>query len=138
MADIKNTSNKFIEVKESDVHGHGLFAIRDIPAETVICKIEGDFIDENECVRREEEENNNYIFWHSDSNYIDVSKNMLRYLNHDCDPKCYVDDGDDTSLTLISAVDIKAGEEITIDYEYDEIYEYCNCPLCRSKRNLAV
>lgn len=138
MVEIKITSNEFIEVRKSDVHGMGLFAKRDIPAETVICKIEGDFIDEDECVRREDEENNNYIFWHSESNYIDVSKNMLRYLNHDCDPKCYVDDGDDTTLTLISAVDIKTGEEITIDYEYDEIYEYCNCPLCRSKRNLAV
>ncbi len=133
-----NFDNEFIEIKESLVHGKGLFAKKDIPEDTYICKIEGEFIDEDECVRREEDESNNYIFWHSDTNYIDVSKNFLRFINHDCNPKCYIDDGDDTTLSLIASVDILAGEELTIDYEYDEIYEYCNCSQCSEKKKIAV
>jgi SET domain-containing protein len=131
-------NHDFIEIKDSTVHGKGLFAKKDIPAGTLICIIEGEFIDEDECVRREEHENNNYIFWHSDTNYIDVSKNYLRFLNHDCDPKCWIDDGSETTLNMYASVDISAGEELTIDYEYDEIYDYCNSSLCRERKNLAV
>jgi SET domain-containing protein len=125
--------NEYIEVKESSVHGKGLFARKDIPVDTFICIIQGEFINEVECIRREEDENNNYIFWHSENNYIDVSKNLLRYLNHDCSPKCYVDERDETSLCLITESHIFTGEEITIDYEYDEIYDNCNCDNCQSK-----
>jgi uncharacterized protein len=136
MNNTENCSNDFIEIKQSPVHGKGLFAKINIPEGTEICVIQGEFIDEAECVRREDDENNNYIFWHSDENYIDVDKNFLRFLNHDCDPKCYVEENDDTTLLLIAEKDICAGEEITIDYEYDEIYDYCNCPQCREKREV--
>lgn len=117
----------FLEVKNSPLHGKGLFTTVDIPAESIICVIEGEVIDEDECVRREEEEGNVYIFWNGD-NYIDTAKNpLLRNINHLCEPNCYVEDRNETSLFLIAERDIKAGEELTIDYDYDEIYETCQC-----------
>jgi len=124
---------KYIEVKESAVHGKGLFAKVDIPEEEVVAVIRGDYIDGFECERREEEDNN-YIFWHCDDNYIDVKNESMKYLNHECEPNCYVDGGDETTLHLISSRPIKAGEEITIDYAYEEIYLSCNCFSCKSKK----
>ena len=73
---------KYIEVKESAVHGKGLFAKVDIPEEEVVAVIRGDYIDGFECERREEEDNN-YIFWHCDDNYIDVKNESMKYLNHE-------------------------------------------------------
>ena len=133
MHNSKTILNEYIEVKESPVHGKGLFARKDIPGDTLISVIQGEFIDEDECVRREDNENNNYIFWHSDTNYVDVSNNLLRYLNHDCNPKCYVEELNETCLCLMTESDISSGEEITIDYDYEEIYDYCNCSKCQPK-----
>lgn len=118
-----------LEIKESPLHGQGLFTKIDISKDSIICVIEGEVIDENECIRREEEEGNVYIFWNG-NNYIDTANNpLLRNINHNCEPNCYVDDRDDNSLFLIAERDIKAGEELTIDYAYDEIYETCKCHL---------
>ena len=121
---------KYLEVRESSVHGKGIFTTVDIPADEIICIIHGEVIDENECVRREEEENNVYIFWNGES-YIDTANNSLvRHLNHLCAPNCYVDDRDESTLFLVAQNDIKAGEELSIDYDYEEIYDYCNCEHC--------
>ena len=121
-----------VEVKESPVHGKGIFAAGDIPEEKIILVIEGEVIDGNECERREEEENNVYIFWNGDECYIDTNNSSkIKYINHDCDPNCYVEEKDEKSLYLISLREIKAGEELTIDYGYEEIYETCNCLTCQ-------
>ncbi len=123
-----------IEVKDSSVHGKGIFALKEIPEEKLITIIRGEVIDGFECERREEEENNVYIFWNGDECYIDTNKtSTIKYINHDCDPNCYVDDGDETSLNLISLKGIKEGEELTIDYGYEEIYETCNCKTCKER-----
>lgn len=123
-----------IIVKDSLVHGKGIFASKDIPAEEIILVIEGEVIDGNECERREEEENNVYIFWNGDECFIDTNNTKkIKYINHDCDPNCYVDEGENASLVLVSCRDIRAGEELTIDYGYDEIYDGCNCHTCKGR-----
>jgi len=120
-----------LEAKESDLHGKGLFTTVDIKEGEIICAIEGEVIDDAECVRREEEENNVYIFWNGD-NYIDTAKNpLLRHINHLCDANCYVDDRNDDTLFLIAERHIEAGAELSIDYDYEEIYEHCKeCKFC--------
>jgi SET domain-containing protein len=127
-----HNSNK-VEVRESEIHGKGIFAKESIPAGEIIMVIEGEVINEDECIRRENEEDNVYIFWNGD-NYIDTAKTeVIKYINHDCDYNCEVDDKDDRSLYLLSAVDIKPGDELTIDYGYEEIYEFCQCNSCRGE-----
>ncbi|KAF0151426.1 MAG: SET domain-containing protein [Ignavibacteria bacterium] len=116
--------------KESDLHGKGLFTKVDIAEGDIICVIDGEVIDGDECVRREEEENNVYIFWNGES-YIDTSDNpLLRHINHLCEPNCYVYDRNEYSLFLIADRNIHAGSELLIDYDYEEIYEHCNCNEC--------
>ena len=134
MSNLKTSFENFLVVKESSIHGRGIFTTTNIPADSVICKIEGEVIDETECVRREEEENNVYIFWNGD-NYIDAADTaLIKHLNHYCTPNCYVDDYDDSTLVLYAERDIMAGEELTIDYDYEEIYEYCNCEICSERK----
>jgi SET domain-containing protein len=97
-------------------------------------EIVGEEIDENECIRRENEENNVYIFYKDDNTYIDAKNSeKIKYINHSCDYNCYVDEDENGDLILVSARDIKNGEELTIDYGYDEIYENCNCNECDEK-----
>lgn len=121
--------DKYVEVRYSDIHGNGIFATKFIPKDKFIMIICGDVIDENECMKREEQ-GNVYIFWNGD-NYIDVSNtDKIKFINHHCDANCTVLDNDKTSLSLVSIRDIQPGEEITIDYGYDEIYEECKCSIC--------
>ncbi|GAB6281938.1 MAG: hypothetical protein STSR0008_06820 [Ignavibacterium sp.] len=122
-------------VKNSELHGLGLFTSINIPKDTKIMVIAGEVISSDECVRREEEDNNVYIFW-NDMNYIDTSKtDKIKFINHQCDYNCIVADRDESSLWLVTARDINANEELTIDYGYDEIYENCNCNSCQNKIN---
>ncbi len=122
-----------VTVRNSRIHGRGIFTTADIPENSLIMVIMGEVISGDECERREEEEDNVYIFWNGDT-YIDTAMTeKIKYINHKCDFNCDVVDRDDESLSLIAYRDIKAGEELTIDYGYDEIYENCQCDTCKAK-----
>jgi uncharacterized protein len=123
-----------IIVKNSKIHGLGLFTSEKISAGEKILVIRGEVINGDECERRETEEDNVYIFWKDDNCYIDVSKTEeIKYINHNCDFNCDIIEGDDESLLLIAYRNILPGEELTIDYGYDEIYQYCRCSKCMSE-----
>lgn len=127
-------SSENLLVSDSPVHGKGLFINKDLKDGDLITPITGELIDENECVRRENEEENVYIFFKDDNEYIDVANNqLLRYLNHSCDYNCDIDEDEHGNLILYAVTDISAGSELTIDYGYDEIYQYCSCSDCGNK-----
>jgi uncharacterized protein len=134
---LKIVDDLLVLVKPSGIHGMGVFANADIPDGANIMIISGEVIDEAECIRREEEDKNVYIFWNGD-NYIDtVNTNVIKYINHNCDCNCEVTDRDENSLYLTAIRDIKSGEELTIDYGYDEIYDECSCNVCISDEESA-
>ena len=123
-----------LTVENSSVHGLGIFSKSSFTEGEVITFIKGEVINADECVRRENEENNVYIFYKNDDEYIDVSNNqLLKYLNHACEYNCDIDEDENGNLVLFAAADILPGEELTIDYGYDEIYEYCSCTVCENK-----
>ena len=120
-----------LHVRESDIHGTGLFTFSDIETNQIILEIDGELIDGNECVRREEEENNVYIFYKNEDEYIDTSKtNKIKFINHNCESNCEIDEDEFGRLFLLAKKSIKSGEELTIDYDYEEIYEECSCRKC--------
>ena len=130
---IKQRSNSFLEeylyVYDSGIHGKGLFTNIDIPENSEIMVIGGELISEEECIEREAE-GNVYIFW-NDQNYIDtINTEKIKYINHNCDFNCDVIEEDENGLILIAYREIKAGEELTIDYGYEEIYQSCQCKNC--------
>jgi len=127
--------NQVLEVKESSVHGKGLFAKENLNDGQKIIEIKGDVIDADECVRRENE-GNVYIFWQDDDIYIDTIKSeKIKYINHSCKYNCDVIENAE-KLILIATKNISAGEELTIDYGYDEIYQYCSCISCDNKEKI--
>lgn len=128
-----NTYESQIEVRPSPIHGKGIFTKVDIKTDELVMIVQGEVITGKECERREEEENNVYIFWNG-RYYIDTAMtDKIKYINHDCKPNCGVWERNRESLNLIAERDIKAGEEITMDYGYPEIYEECKCNSCRNK-----
>jgi uncharacterized protein len=128
-----------IEVRYSPIHGKGLFAASDIAEGELVMLIRGEVISGDECERREEEEGNVYIFWNGDDTYIDTANtDKIKYINHNCDPNCEVEEGDDDSLPLFAIKDIKTGDEITMDYGYEDIYEDCSCNQCDNKKFISV
>jgi len=132
-------NNKLLIVKESSVHGKGLFSKIDYKEEEIITIIQGEGINADECVRRENEEDNVYIFYKDEDEYIDASnQTKLKYLNHSCDYNCDIDEDENGNLVLYAITDISSGEELTIDYGYEEIYQYCSCSNCENKSEQSI
>lgn len=131
MQSIDNDFEISVYVKESGIHGKGLFSSTKIEEGKTIMVIKGEVISGDECERRENEEDNVYIFWNGDDCYIDTAMtNKIKFINHKCEYNCEVVDNDETSLLLVADRDIEPDEELTIDYGYEEIYEYCKCEKC--------
>lgn len=126
---------KYIYIKTSLIHGTGMFTSTKIPAGTKILPISGEVISGEECERREEYENNVYIFWNGDDCFIDTAgTDKIKFINHRCDHNCEVVESDDQNLFLAAARDISPEEELTIDYGYQEIYSSCSCNCCLNKK----
>jgi SET domain-containing protein len=124
----------YIVVLDSPIQGRGIFTTKSCEAGEVLMIIAGEAINADECLRREDEEANVYIFYNDDDTYIDTAMTpKIRYINHSCEPNAEVKDRDRESLYLVALRPIQAGEEITIDYDYEEIYDVCflRNPTCK-------
>lgn len=93
-----------LEVKESPLHGRGLFARTFIPADTVL----GELIVEP---AEDHELDGPYVLWVEGNTPVKVACD-LRFINHSETPNAaYYDD-----LTVVALRDIQPGEEILHDY----------------------
>jgi SET domain-containing protein len=118
-------------VKESPIHGRGVFARHAIPAGTRIVEYTGERISSDESTRRAEASggpvNHTFFFSLADGMLIDGGSggNDARWINHACEPNCeaYEEDG---KVFIYSLQDIEAGEEL--NYNYALIYEARHTP----------
>lgn len=119
------------EVRESKIHGRGLFATADIAKDEIVAVKGGHIID-----RKTLREKITPVFGPveiqiDDDLYIaPVTKEerefSMLYSNHSCDPNL----GVRGEITFASMRDIRAGEELTHDWAMtdDDIYSIeCNC-----------
>jgi len=96
---------KNVEVKESPIHGKGLFAKQDIPKDTVIGQIEGHF-----C-----EKDGPHVLWMNEGQDKFKVTNNLKFINHNKLPNvAYYDD-----FTVVALKRIKKGEELLHNYGDD-------------------
>jgi SET domain-containing protein len=120
---------KLCEVRESDIHGRGLYATRDIEEGTDIIQYVGEKITKKESTRRalewEEKARETgdglvYIFELDDKYDIDgrLGDNPARYMNHSCDGNCEAVNCEG-EIWITAIKDIKKGEELVYDYGYD-------------------
>jgi len=91
-----------VEVKQSDIHGKGLFSTEKIRKHTVLGK----------CQSTKTKEQNSYTLWLGNE-MVDVTCDF-KYINHSKKPNViYYDD-----LTIVALRNIKAGEELTHKYDW--------------------
>jgi hypothetical protein len=125
----KVAESPYCEVRDSIIHGRGLFATCDIAKETQVIEYAGEIVDKDESNRRglEQEEMAEktgegavYIFELNEMHDIDgnFDWNPARLANHSCDPNCEAENVDD-HIWIVAIKDIQKGEEITFDYGYD-------------------
>lgn len=128
-------TNEFTEnwhIKDTNKHGRGVFASREILKDEVIDILNGRVVDLRELA-----------YWQTESHYYWLQIGKLawlvptppgEFLNHSCMPNAAVID----LLKLVSIRDIAQDEEIVIDYDTidwdehaDPIECRCGTPSCR-------
>ena len=119
------------EVRESKIHGRGLFAIADI-AKNEIVAVKGGHIVDRKTLREKitpvlgpvEIQIGDDLFIAPVSD--EERESSMLYLNHSCD----ADLGMRGDITFVAMRDIRAGEELTHDWAMTDDDDYsieCNC-----------
>jgi SET domain-containing protein len=128
-----------LTIKRSRIHGKGCFATKPFAARKKIAEYAGERISNAEANRRAHRKtlricaiNNRWS--------VDGSRggNGTHYINHSCQPNAFMKILY-KHILFIALRDIRAGEEITIDYETtlhsDDKRCICRAPKCRGTIN---
>jgi uncharacterized protein len=121
MASVK-TTRPYI-VRNSQIHGRGVFAARDIQKGTCIIEYKGQRISWPEALERPDTDPDNpfhtFFFSLDDGRVIDASVrgNAARWVNHSCSPNCETEEDDDGRVHIYAKKHIEAGDELTYDYK---------------------
>ena len=114
-------SSRRIAVRQSGVHGKGVFALEPIAAGERLIEYKGERISWKEALRRHphnpDEPNHTFYFALDNGGVIDgkVNGNSARWINHSCAPNCEAEEID--GHVFVDALrDIAAGEELFYDY----------------------
>jgi SET domain-containing protein len=115
-------SPPLIEVRDSPLHGRGVFALRSIPKGTRVIEYLGERVSHREADRRYDDkranDNHTFLFIVDSRTVIDagVDGNEARFVNHACEPNC--ESVIEERRVFIEALrTIKPGEELTYDYQ---------------------
>jgi SET domain-containing protein len=106
--------------RRSSIAGFGVFALERISKNTRIATYEGKRISHRESERREARQLPLGLIWCftvDDRTVVDASVggNIARFINHACQPNCYVEIADGV-IWIRAARTISKGEELTYDY----------------------
>ena len=121
----KSKLQQLIKVKQSEVHGKGVFAVTDIPKNTKIIEYTGERISWKVAEERHphdpKQPNHTFYFGLEDGSTIDAKYggNEAMWINHSCKPNCQAleeDFGKTTRVFLYAKKKIKKGEELFYDY----------------------
>ena len=125
------------EVRESNIHGRGLFAIADIAKDEIVAVKGGHIVDGKTLREKITPVLGPVEIQIGDDLFIapvsDEERELsMLYLNHSCDPNL----GVRGEITFVAMRDIRAGEELTHDWAMTDDDDYsieCNCgaPDCR-------
>jgi len=124
MAKKSKTRNRVvrIEVRQSAVHGHGVYATHFIPKGTRIIEYTGQRVSW-EAAPDDENDPHTFNFGLENGEVInpEVDGNNARWINHCCDPNCEAIE-EDNRIFIYAMRDIEAGDELFYDYamEIDE------------------
>ena len=140
-------SSRRIQVRQSGVHGKGVYAVAPIAADDVIIEYIGERISWDEAMDRHPHDpaqpNHTFYFHVDEACVIDAlhGGNSSRWINHACEPNCEADEADGR-IFIRALRDLAPGEELFYDYGLviEERYtpklkkEFacrCGSPICR-------
>jgi uncharacterized protein len=109
-------------VRNSIIHGRGVFATRTIRKGSKVIEYRGDRTTWDVALERPPSDPDNpthaFFFETSDGTVIDagVRGNAARWINHSCDANCESFEYEDGRVYIESRRTIRRGEEITYDY----------------------
>ncbi|MCQ9617882.1 SET domain-containing protein-lysine N-methyltransferase [Paenalcaligenes niemegkensis] len=111
------------ELKQSSLHGTGVFAARHIPAGTYIMEYEGKRISAQAADEMEPSDPNDpyhtFFFSLTNGKIIDGGNggNDSRFINHSCEPNCEGhENAQGTRVYIVALRNIDEGEELLYDY----------------------
>lgn len=109
---------KSIEMRKTEQKGRGMFAMKDISAETIIEVAPVIAMSEADRLLLEQTQLNNYIFeWGDDANRCCMALGYVSIYNHSYESNCeYEMDFEQDLITVRSIRDVLKGEELTINY----------------------
>ena len=116
--------------------GRGLFAEEAIPRGACIIEYSG----RTATAKQIKEDKGLYLFWTGAKTMVDgnIPSNKARFINHSCAPNCEIDIRKQRIYVFAKRA-IRAGEELTYDYDTEYFNEYikpygCRCDKCMKKR----
>lgn len=119
--------NQFVEIKKSDKHGNGLFALKDFKKGDVLYVLKKGKVVDFDDIQNLSERDKMHLDQIGEDEY-EIIEPPGSYINHSCEPN--VEERERIGYAL---QDITKGEEITIDYDkiahLEEPFECC----CDSK-----
>jgi SET domain-containing protein len=133
-----------LKVLDSPIHGLGVFSTRPVATGDVLGVYVGCRYPAGAEVEVAGDGSVTYLFGLSDGTTVDGGQggNETKYLNHSCEPNCEAveewGDDDQIILKIVATRDIRAGQEVFIDYalmleaEDDDPYRcLCGTRTCR-------
>ncbi len=122
MATKKSKPRRRFAVRNSGIHGKGVFATVPIPAGTRLIEYKGERLTEAQVDKRYAKDDNphTFLFALDDGIVIDATfgGNSARWINHSCAPNCEaVDDKDRIYIETLRA--IRPGEELSYNYRIE-------------------
>jgi SET domain-containing protein len=108
-----------IEVRQSGVHGQGVYAVQSIPKGTRIIEYTGERVSWEDAPD-DDNDPHTFNFGLENGQVINprVGGNDARWINHSCDPNCEAVEEDDR-VFIYAIRDIQAGEELLYDYQLE-------------------
>lgn len=116
-----------ILVRRSPIHGNGMFAARDLPAEYRLIQYRGRLLTHAQADRRyggSVESGHTFLFTLNERYVVDGNDggNAARWMNHSCEPNCqavlheHASDRRRDRIFIETLREIRAGEELVYDY----------------------
>ena len=133
-----------LEVRDSPVHGTGVFSKALIPKDKCIIEYTGRRIPWA-GVPDDPNDPRTYYFGVDDGSIVidpGIGGNEARWINHSCEPNCEAIEEEDGRVFIHSLRDLRAGEELFYDYQLEvdeprtkeveqEAACYCDSDSCR-------
>jgi hypothetical protein len=146
-----NPQKKSYSVRNSGIHGRGVFATKKIRKGTVIVEYKGKRASWDEAMARPDSDPadaaHTFLFELDDGRVIDarVRGNAARWINHSCDPNCKTFEDEVGRVFIEAKRKIRAGEELCYDYRLSvdgrlskrELAQYaCHCGTAKCRGSL--